>query len=270
MHGFIPSCNNKISIWKTPLTMYTMCEKRTKFFWLFNGFKQFSIVLGSRGGPWKGHHHCDHSLARTPDPMLPRTGHSPAKVEELDIHSLLPPPLWLITTAPHSASPNTLSHLTLQACPCQSPFSLPCLLCELCFSCFCVPHNLFLMQDADFSPGPFPCHPPLLPPGCTDVRAWAASLCSCLMLPPTHWSFTNIFQQWVTGLSLGCLDRTDFIFLSFMLKKMEIWIPCRVQCLLFRVLLSVSWQPVLCLAVLADLGLRIMGVFIVHALLMYR
>lgn len=200
-------------------------------------------------------------------------GHSPSKVKELDIHSLLltSPPLWLTITAPAlSASPNTLSLLTLQASPCQSPFSLSCLLCGLCLSCFRVPHNLFLVQGADFSPGPFLCHPPLLLPGCTDVHAWAASLCSCLMLLPTCWSFTNIFQQWVTGLSLRCLDRINFIFLSFMLKKMEIWIPCRMQCLLFRVLPSVSWQPELCLAVLADLGLRIMDIFIVHALLMYR
>jgi len=40
--------------------------------------------------------------------------------------------------------------------------------------------------------------------------------------------------------------------------------------LLFGVLLSTSLQQVLCLAVLADLGLRIMGVFIVYELLMYR
>lgn len=77
----------------------------------------------------------------------------------------------------------------------------------------------FLMQGTDFSHGPFLHHPPLLPPPCTNVHARAASPCPCLMLPSTHLSFTNAFQQRMTGLSFRCLHRTDFMVLSFMPKK---------------------------------------------------
>lgn len=161
--------------------------KRTRFFSEFKWFQRIQHWPWQPPPPWKGHHHYAHSLARTPDFTLPGTGHSPTKKKELDVHFLLPsPPLSLTTiSSPLSASPNSLSHPTLQASLCLCPFPLPCLLSELCFGCFHAPHSLFSDSGYWLLQWPLPTLPTAATATCTDVHAWAASPRPCLALPPT-------------------------------------------------------------------------------------
>lgn len=219
MHGFIPSCSNKISIWKNPSDKVHKAWKRAKFFWVFNGFKQFSIELGSRGGLQKGHHHRAHHLVRAPDSTLPSagetTGHPSPITSSIANHNA--PLLWpaltpFFTWLCRHLSTNLFS---LFLASYLSSVSAVCM--------FLTTH--FLMQGTDFSHVPFLRHLPR----CIDVHVRAASPCPCLMLPPTHWSFSHAFQQWMTGLSLhGVWIGQISSFCLSCWRKMEIWIPCRV------------------------------------------
>lgn len=143
MRGFIPSCNNKTSIWKIPLTKNTKCEKEPSF----SAFEWFERI---QHWPWQPHERGITMKGASPLCLL--LSEDPGLHTPQDRAALQRRKHWMFISSSHhllshspfsSALSTSLSHPALQASLCQYLSPLPCLLSELCFSCFHAPHSLF-------------------------------------------------------------------------------------------------------------------------------
>lgn len=114
MRGFIPSCNNKMSIWKIPLTKNTKCEKEPSF----SAFEWFQRI---QHWPWQPHERVITMkgasplcllLSENPGLHTPQDRAQPCKEESTGCS--FPPPIT-----------SSLTHHSLQHCQ-------PAFLTQLC------------------------------------------------------------------------------------------------------------------------------------------
>lgn len=167
--------------------------------------------LTCQRGPWNVHHHCAHHLVRSPWLHAPQYKAQPWKGKRTGYmnkscsfsHHLLS-----CTPQPPSplARPNILSYPMLLT-NLFSLFFASFLSSVSADSIFLtmLHTTCFLMQGTDFSHGLCMLQPQLQPLRFTSVHAWAVPPRTHLLLLPSHSPFTSMFQQQVTGLSLGCL-----------------------------------------------------------------